>query len=697
MAPSASAAYYNFGTLDIRPVHQTENPTNNDWFVEYLKPGEQKQQLIQISNFSPEAKQLDVYATDTSHNEGKQFYTKGVHGKSDDVSDWIHLPTNKLLLQSGESKILSVNFVLPQNAGIGLHTGAIIVRENGKEFAMEKGTRVYVNVLGTAIESGQIHTLNALESAGTYGLNIKTINTGTTDFHANYELQLRDIFGTIHQEATNPSRTEPSSISNTTITVEKPYFGLYNMYLLNEAHESSVGTMLFVPFWIPLALLLMLLLALRPTAPVFNLQAAIKLLKVPEFQQSFAYFGLFIMVATITITATNFENYTAKAQLAKGQSVPEITQEGKAAESYELTIKWGEFRKVLFPGDIKKEWHGRLYFPNARIKTTKLHHFERNDQAEITGNKTALRFDTLTGPDNDGLTIFVEPTSDEIPRVQVQNYDTGEEFEFLITDYIDSAGVYPDKFWAMYFKTEYGEQEKLRQAAVQLAALQELDATAELEATPAPIAQIPELENLFVEELPATREALVDVILTSDYVEKIVEENDTQKIETDSILIEALEATPEVLEEIAATPDLNFIFIPTETINFPAQEFSFDENKESEQDLGTMIFVQNKETPWNTFIGTTDFQLLSGGGLIPASSLTIDPGQPTVLNNGNDHSIQAGSEKTLSGEFDRTTLVNVDATPGEKEIFVLNPKLKINIPSGTPAGTYRGELTITSL
>lgn len=718
MAPIASAAYYNFGTLDVRPVHQNENPTNEDWFVEYLKPGEKKQQFIQVSNFSPETKQLDIYAADTSVNEGKNFYTKELHEDSDDVSDWIHLPTNKILLQSGESKILSVNFTLPQNAGIGLHTGAVIIRENGKEFAMEKGVRVYLNVVGTAIENGNIQSINSYETASNYTLQVKTANTGTTDFNADYELQLRDIFGTTHNRTAVTSRTEPRTVSTSEISVEKPYFGLYHLYLLNEKEENFIGTVLFIPFWIPLGALLFLLFALRPE---FNIQTVRRLIQLPEFRRSFAYFGLFSIVATTSVSVATVESNVAKAQLARGQTVRELTDGEQAAESYELTVKWGTFRNALFPRDMKKEWHGRLYFPNAHIKTTELLHFERNDQAELTDSRQALRFDALTGPDNDGLILFVEPIGNEIPRVQMENYDTGEEFEFLITDYLDSPGIYPDRFWGTSFKTDYSEQEKLRRQSDRFSILSELDSTAELEATPSPVAQIPELENLFIEELPATREALADVILRSDYVEEVVEENSTRKIKTDNILIEALEATPDVLEDIAATPDLNFIFVPSETINFPAQEFSFNQDKSSEQNLGTLIFVQNKGTPWNTFVGTTDFQLLSGDAVIPASSLTISPGEATLIAEGDvatDESeegnngrgalqrninatartqIAPGQQKKMSGDFDRTTLVDVDAAPGKKAVFVLTPTLKIDIPKGTPAGTYRGALTITSL
>lgn len=705
IAPAANAGFYNFGTLDVRPVHEP-GEQNTDWFIEYLKPGEQKQQSILVSNFSGETKHLTLYTTDTSLNEGKNFYTKTVTQKSDDVADWISLPVSSLTLHSGESKLISVNFRLPQNAGVGTHTGAIIVRENGTEFAAEKGVRVYMNVIGPAITKGSITAIASTETKAGYTLQVRTRNEGTTDYSADYSFALKDLLGGLYDSGFAHSRAEPQTGSLASITISKPAFGFYNKYLSTPEGEQYIGSVLFLPFWMPLAVLVLALAALRPRMilavlrPRVTLKKARKIWNIfqaPELKRSFAYIGLLALVATGSMVYAAAENDLAKAQIAKGQTVRELTPEGNAAESYELTVKWGQFRNVLFPGEKRKEWHGRLFFANARIKTTQLLHFERSDQAEVVGNKTALRFDAVTGPDNDGIVIYVEPTGQEVPTVRFENYETGEEFEFLITDYLNSGGVYPDRYWGTYFKTEYSEQERLRLKAIGLTTLRELDATPELEATPAPKAQIPELENLFIEELPATREALSDFILQSDYVEKIVEENSTRKVETDTILIKALEATPEVLAEVAATPDLNFLFIPTETINFPAQEFSFNEDKDSQQELGTLIFVQNKEEPWNTFIGTTDFQLLSGSAIIPASALTIIPGQPTVLKDSVNGKITAGPDTQLSGSFSRTTLVNVDATPGQNEVFVLNPKLRIRIPRGTPAGTYRGELTITSL
>ncbi|HLG25949.1 MAG TPA: hypothetical protein VI588_04175 [Candidatus Gracilibacteria bacterium] len=703
--PVANAGYYNFGTLDVRPV-TTDAAQNSDWFIEYLAPGSRKQQQIQISNFSPETKNLTVYAADTDTNEGETFFAKSVEQNSEDISGWIDLPANRLILDPGESKILSVNFRLPENAGVGLHTGAIIVRENKtqsegplKTVAIEKGVRVYLNVTGPAITQSRVSGISASSAFNAQSFSIETTNTGTTDIRSAYAFELRDLSGNTAVQTQGETLTKPATAETLTLTTEAPKFGLYQAYISNGSETTFIGSTMSVPVW---ALFLIAGFSLaagmmrapkraRRATPSFAetadriLSTFRQSLSSLELRRSAAYFGMLTVAAISTLAISEFDPDLAKSQL--------LTT-GPAA-SYELTVKWGNFRNMTLPEYYRKQWHGRVFFPNAKVTTMKLLHFERNDEGEIVGDNTALRFNALTGPDNDGLVLHVVPTDNEIPVVRYENFDNDETYEFLITDYLGAQGVYPDGLFSTSFKTDLGEEEQHRIQALE-DAMEELGATAEVEATPPPVAQIPELENLFIEDLPATPEVLTDFVLTSDYVEEIVRQNSTARVETDSILIEALEATPEVLQEIAATPDLNFVFIPSETINFPPQAFSFDEQMTAEQDLGTLIFVQNKETPWNTYISTTDFSLLSGGSVIPASAITIIPGEAVLLTN-DGAKIETGGTEIFQNEQDKNSLVSVDSGAGDNEIFAMRPKLEVRIPAGTPAGTYQGSLTITSL
>jgi hypothetical protein len=276
-----------------------------------------------------------------------------------------------------------------------------------------------------------------------------------------------------------------------------------------------------------------------------------------------------------------------------------------------------------------------------------------------------------------------------------ENHATGKALTLDLNKIKDKTIVIPNRLFAATITVRETTMETLRGAAL----LTEEGATPEAQATPEITINIPELKSIF-EDIPATPEVLSEFILTSDYVKKISTENALTKIETDSALIRALEATPEIIEEIAATPNLNFTFIPSETVTFPAQQFSFQDDKTTTQDLGTIIFVQNKSTAWNTYIGTTNFVSLSGHGIIPAGNLTVNPGKIKVLKQVDGARVTEGVEKNIRGTFDKSILVNVEpgSFSGEnRTIFTMNPKLEVKIPKGTPPGKYRGLLTITSL
>ena len=119
--------------------------------------------------------------------------------------------------------------------------------------------------------------------------------------------------------------------------------------------------------------------------------------------------------------------------------------------------------------------------------------------------------------------------------------------------------------------------------------------------------------------------------------------------------------------------------------------------KNNTVNLGTLVYVQNKNTEWNTYLGTTDFESMSQRGSIPASALTVIPGTPQIINLNGGADIVTGDTRTFSGTFDKSVLATVKPGSSGRQIFILNPTLQIKIPAKTVPGRYRGQLTITSL
>jgi hypothetical protein len=682
-ACTANAGFYNLGSLDVAPVAQNGGATP-EWFVEYLKPGESLQEKIRISNFGTSPLTLAIYAADTAKNDDKQFFAKNPNELSDDIAGWIHLPTDTITLEGGQSKIISTNFIIPENAGVGLHTGAVIVRNmtGGQDNVIyEKGIRVYLNVTGAIITKSQNVNASMEQSATDITTNVTTNNKGTTDITTNFDLVIKDVFGTTINTVHREKLIKPGTTGTTALTIPKPGPGFYTVSLKSGQSEMQIANFADFPIWAILFLLAIILLAAKPSCAPIRIPDFSKILNSPTCRRSFTYIGVLAVTLTSTVYMATLDPFTVSAQTA-GAPV---------AHSYSLTAKWGNFRNLNIPNSYKKLWDGKLSFSGATVSIEQYLNFESDDKAELTDNATAVRYTNSTGPDNDGITIKITPSGEEIPQLTYSNLLTGETYTFPVTDCITAACIYPDSIFAAYFKTDFGPEHALSHIA------EELSATPELLATPPATTNSPELANLFLQELPATPETLANFVLTSDYVRHISTEQTATKVDTNTILIDALQATPDVLSEITATPELNYIFVPTENIVFPAQEFSFDKEKTSSKNIGTIIFVQNKSVPWNTYISTTDFVSLSGRGTIPSANITIIPGEYKVLGTKTGAAIRSGDMKQFKNKGDKNTLVTVSPGHETEQIFTMNPTLQVTVPPGTIPGHYRGTLTITSL
>jgi hypothetical protein len=703
----AQAAFYNFGTLDIAPVSETVN--QNNWFMETIKPGENKQEKIRLSNFSGQTKTLTIYTTDAGNQNGN-FFAKNLDQKSEDIADWIKLPVKNINLNPGETKILSVNFELPANAGIGLHTGAIMVRETKKQSAannqsrqleIEKGIRVYLTVKGTPVTKSEIIKTTLTEDPDSAEITFIVKNTGTTDIKTNYSLEYSPLGiatakagdgthgnneapGSFRLEPNTPGQIliKPGETKNISVAAAKPSFGIYSLQMNDGERTITLKTGLLLPLPATIILSILLILALAFIRPKFDRQFDFasfgkNLVRAPQLK----FIGIFLITIITALNLTNLD-------LLKTQVI-----RPKTANSYQLTVKWGNLRGLMLPQFYKKNWDGEIKIINAELSINKLLDMEDNDSMQIMENGTVLRFKNQTGPDNDGIELTLIPTSEEEPLLIYKNLQTGDEQTFRVTQFLKTPGIIPNGFFSTWIQTGLSAEKIITPPALNI----ELVGTPEAMSTPEPKANIPELQNLFIEELPATPEVLSNFILTSDYVDKITADQKTARVETDPILIAALSATPEVLNEIAATPDLNFIFISNDQINFTGQEFSFSQSKVTSENLGQMIFVKHKQSDWNTYIGTTDFQSLSSNAIIPASALTVIPGDATILSLRDGAQITTGNPRTFNGTFDKSVLVEVKPGGADLEIFSINPTLQIKIPPKTPPGRYRGHLTITSL
>jgi len=686
----ANAAFLNLGTLDVRPLNAGDNP---EWLVEYADRGESLVRYIQIANFSPEKKEVELYTTDSSKKLGLNFVAQTKEENSQKIAGWMRMPTTSLVLNSGETKIVPVKITVPQNAGVGLHNAAIIVREKNKaegtEFFVEKGVRVYLNVKGGILDKSQVSSGQLTQSLENTGLSMVIENRGTVDFDTDVIFELQNLGGETVARQKLEAFARPGEKTSMNFETTKPSFGIFQAILrtgqsLNGETNFNAGIVVIVPLW---GLLLLAALAMAPGfSPSFTREKIRSLnLKNTRLQKGLSFFGILLISGLISTPLMN---------LGGTQNFFTAVFETGNPENYEVTVKWGDLRHLVLDKRSKMDWHGQITFSDATVTIKRTLNLEANDAINIVDNM-ALNFSLTTDTTNDGVVLSVTPTGDASPKLTFENYSSNTKRTIDLKRIHQGRVLIPNQSFAASIEVEEITAEELHGAPL----LTEEGATPEAQATPEVRINIPELKGIF-DDIPATPEVLSEFILTSDYVKKITTENALTQIETESVLIRALEATPEIIAEITATPNLNFTFIPSETITFPAQPFSFDQDKTSTQNLGTIIFVQNKETPWNTYIGTTNFISLSGRGIIPAGSLTVLPGDAKVLKQEDGTTVNEGTEKNIQGIFDKSILVNVQpgfSNTDSKTIFTMNPRLQIKVPHGTLPGKYRGLLTLTSL
>ncbi len=684
---------YNFGYLDVKALNN--NKPSNEWYIEYLKPGDQIQKQLQISNFSKVEKNLLIYTADTSINENKTFIAKNNFEKSDDIANWITLPAKEITLKAGESKILSVNFSAPKNAGVGLHTGAVLVKENpfgnltksteNQTVSFEKGVRVYLNVTGPVINNTEIKSIHIQAKPGETSLNFQVKNTGTTDYKQETTFSLKNIFSSEYFSTIGILKVHPSEEKITSVSVPTSGFGFYEIIVEQNNQAVSLGYTFMIPWWIIAGYFAFILI--KKDRKILEMRK----IQLAEFQKSFAFLSLFALLTTITF-GLQYSFITAKAEEA-----------GLTIQHYNLNLNWGNLKKIALPANRTQKWEGEITVNNGSFKLNDLKGFERKDRVELKDNNQVLEFNLEnTANDLDEALLSFEGDSQNPPIFTYKNSLTNEEYKYSIEQILRNSEVITSGAFQLKLRAEKlpEPEENLRGSALETAPIENLNATPDinLEASPDNTIEIPELKNLFIEELPATPEVLAEYILNSDYVENVSTERKTSQIESETILIKALEATPDVLQEILATPDLNFVFVPSETITFPPQDYSAEEKQVSSQDLGTLIFVQNQDSPWNTYVGTSEFISLSNAkNKLPASAFRIIPGDPQVLSGENGSEVEAGIEKNFKNTSDKALLLSVTPENNDTNIIVLKPKAEIQIPAGTRPGVYRGQITITSL
>jgi len=705
---SYAQKYITIGTLDIKAL-QGDQKTLGERIEEDFQPGKKKLIQIQIANFEPDTKELEIYATDTETADQTTFIAKKQLDESPDLKPWIKLPTKFLQLQSGETKILTVEFNVPQNAGIGLHTGAIMVKEIKKDsiINVEKGIRIYATIEGEAKPASQLQLRGVSQLGESITTKFQVSNLGNTDLHSSLNLQMKDLWGKNINNSTTKIYLQPSETQTIELAIPKPSSGYSSLHFSSNINNNNQETQLFSTFYLPTGpfIFILLIAGIFSLIPSKNRRFQYKNLQISFadfkifFQKQKTHFkkvSIFGLIVSLSILVSLEFNHLGLLNLLK-TNVLQV----KPLSNYLVVIKWGNTKNAPLPSTYTKNWSGKIKFSNSQISIQQKLNLEANDSVSVNTENNAINYEIQTGPDNDGIVVQVESLNNKLPLLTYENTENQHVVNVPITDFLNHPIQITEGLHTVQIIAAPGPEKTLN--AKPSTPTNEFSATLDAETTPEIGTVFDGLDGLrsIFNDLPATPEVLAKYIMDSEYVKEKNTENALSQIKTDPELIAALEATPDIIQEIAATPNLNFIFIPSEKVNFPNQQFSFESGKIATQELGTIIFVQNKKTAWNSYVTVSDLTSLSGRNRIPASNITVDPGE-VILLSGNSidenspSTIVPGTINKLTNDSAKSLLVNV-TNPDEQAIFLMRPKITIVIPAGTRPGKYQAQLNISSL
>lgn len=632
---------------------------------------------------------------------------------SSPLSSWIKLKDKNLDLAPHSTTETTFTISYPELAGVGTHYGTLLTShvydtDTQNRINIENGIKIKAQVLGEKHPKFKIINNRLEEETSQHIFKTTLVNSGNTNLSGKITVTNQ---ASPNQENSQEINLFPGEDRQISLTLKKETFGPERIIASFDINNSAQTFVLKDDFTFP-------------TEIPISLAIIAILISIELFFNKKKVLAALIIACSLT-TILGYSSDAFKTPI-----LANVLANGETA--YLTTIKWGTFNQTPLPEWVKTNWVGRFTTENGDMYLIEKLHNEKSDQISINSTKDTLNFKNVTGPDNDGVIILVRNTNNRGGNLTLHNNLTGEEINIDLADTLKSPKYFNYKQQLIEVKSEVAPDiiktiqpngsieiplNKFWEETSALPIITEIESTADqlitdLEST-AEQTPLVEIESTYdqqklqdeisllkeiIEETPSSPDILSEVILNSIYVEEIVSENDLTKVKGSSKLINKLKDTPLTIQEITASPDINFVFVPNEKIKLTPQTFSFSETKTSSQELDEIVFVQKKGKPWNIYMSISDFYSVSGNHTIPAGNVTVSPGDINMISqSGKLPLLEGGKEKKIKSKKDEVTLVSIIPLEKGETTFSIKPRISVSIPPNTPPGLYKAEITIRSL
>jgi len=235
LVPVSFATAQEYGGFGGRPAFpDPDRPETESAFIHTLTPGSVKEEGIVIINNTDETKTLAVYPTDSTIATGGVFTCEQRSESRDGVGAWINLEKSEVTLAAGETELIPFTINVSDVAGVGEHSGCILVQEQKKDvpgrpgvtLSLRTGTRVYITIPGLIVRDLEIvgFTVDTREGKG-FVLRPQVKNLGNVSIDANIEVVTRNMFGVVIAEHGGSFPLSRSITSDWNFNLDKPFWG----------------------------------------------------------------------------------------------------------------------------------------------------------------------------------------------------------------------------------------------------------------------------------------------------------------------------------------------------------------------------------------------------------------------------------------------------------------------------------------
>jgi hypothetical protein len=175
---------------------------------EQMDPGTKKDFVVTLTNLSDQEQLYYLFPRDiTGIDDGgaPQFADLDLDKTGLELSSWIKLVNETVLVPAGGTGLISFSVDIPANAAPGSHFGGVFVsvepprlRESGAAIGYEVGNIVSIRVSGDVVEEAQIRqfsTDNYIYGKPDVNFNIRIENSGNTLVRPRGPLEITNMFG----------------------------------------------------------------------------------------------------------------------------------------------------------------------------------------------------------------------------------------------------------------------------------------------------------------------------------------------------------------------------------------------------------------------------------------------------------------------------------------------------------------------